>query len=77
MCGLAQMDHKPELKAVARDCRTVADKIVDSRNRRSVLNAAAALDRVADECDEEFVGVPAEFSIAVSRPWQLKKRLQE
>jgi hypothetical protein len=77
--GIALMDDRPELKAMARECRAVADKIEDSSNRRSVLDAAATLDRMADESADPVESERdawIESSTAVPQPWQLKKRLQ-
>jgi hypothetical protein len=69
------MDEKSELQTIARKCRALAGKTQASRARRSLLAAAATLDRMADEsplADDER-SAPVDLSLAMRK---LKKRLQ-
>lgn len=73
------MDDGLELKVMARECRILAEKIADASNRRSVLDAAATLDRMADEragLVENERDAWVDWSTAMPQPGQFKKRLQ-
>ena len=51
--------QKPELKAMARKCRSLADEIREASVRQELLEAATIFDRLADE--EESVNGRAQL----------------